>query len=643
MKGLLLICMAGLLCICNVLAQPYQHRADSLKKLLEAAMSDTARSDLMGSIAIAYARMGKFDTAHEFAGKALAFARKQSYPYYEAQARYSLGNIYMLSFSMDNAIIQYDLARNLLGHDGNAASRALYLRTTINLAQAWFNKSYHEKGASLLIEILPELEKGADKEAYAASLHNLSAAFITLRQYPQAYPYQLKDIELAEQTDAGAGSKAESYLNAALLMYYMDSLSSLSNYLRKADQQLRILGKDRLWTRFYSYEALSYLLQKQQGKASKAIERAFSNLTAFPDRETEYDAYESRKTVEAAQGNYKAALVSAQVIEKMAREDELPEYSLPALKDIATYANLAGNTELAYIYLNKYTLFKDSIDKQQTAFKINELELRYQTAQKERHIADLQAKSEMQKLLLCFLAALSLLSLLFFLYRSRQKKKLARQQMQTLQQQRHVEVAQALIAGEERERGRLARDLHDGLGGMLAAIKLNLSQLVSKKRQLEKGDLDHTIDRLGHSVNELRRISRNMMPESLLQSGLAVALKDLCDEAMLPGLKIIFKAFDLEENFSAQVKVMIYRIVQELVYNAVKHADASKIMVQCSQSDQYFFITVEDNGQGFSIDSIPKHSRGLKNVQSRVDLLNGKIEIDSSGGGTNINIELYVG
>lgn len=152
-----------------------------------------------------------------------------------------------------------------------------------------------------------------------------------------------------------------------------------------------------------------------------------------------------------------------------------------------------------------------------------------------------------------------------------------------------------------------------------------------------------TVDRLGYSVNELRRISRNMMPESLLQSGLEVALKDLCDEAQLPGVKVSFRAFDVREHFHPQVQVMIYRIVQELIHNALKHAEASRIMVQCSQSEDVFFITVEDKGKGFAPDRVPDTGLGLKNIRSRVGLLHGKMDIETSEEGTNINIELHVG
>lgn len=587
--------------------------------------------------------MGKFNIAYEFANKALVLALRQGYPYYEAQARYSLGNVYMLSFSVDSAIMQYNLVRQQLKYEQEPASRALYLRATINLAQAWFNNSFYEKGAALLIEILPELEKEKDKEAYAASLHNLSAAFITLQEYTKAYPYLVKDIELVEQANAGAGSKAQSYLNAALLMYYMDSIANLHNYLGKAEQQLKLLGNDRLWTRYYSYEAFCRLRQQQPGQANEAIRQAFSNLAVYPDRETEYDAYESRKTVEAAQRNYKAALLSAKRIEKMAAEDELPEYTLPALKDIATYARLSGNTEMAYSYLDKYTRFKDSIDKRQTAFKMDELELKYQSAQKERRISELQARSERQQLLLWFSVAFCLLLLLFFLYRLRQKKKLAQQQIQTLLQQRQIEIAQAVIAGEERERGRQARDLHDGLGGMLAGVKMNLSRMTGKEQLQHQEELNMAIDQLGRSVNELRRIARNMMPEALLRSGLLAAIRDMNDQLATPEMKIQLNTFRVEEkNIPAHMQLAIYRVIQELVNNAVKHSGANRIIVQCSMEEKTFFITIEDNGKGFNPEQ-KYNGIGLSNVRNRVDFLNGNIHIDSSKEGTVINIELYAG
>ena len=214
-------------------------------------------------------------------------------------------------------------------------------------------------------------------------------------------------------------------------------------------------------------------------------------------------------------------------------------------------------------------------------------------------------------------------------------------QLKTLDQQRQTQVTQALLTGEENERGRLARDLHDGLGGMLAGVKLDLSRVAGEK-DVPRGELHKAVDRLGKAVYELRGIARNLMSESITRSGLESALRDLCENSASPQLKIIFNAFGIQEHIAPGTQVMIYRIVQEILSNAIKHSGASKMMVQCSQEEDTFFLTVEDNGSGFDTSKKDNTGMGLNNIQNRVSFLNGTMHIDSSGDGTAINIELHV-
>nr|WP_262903526.1 ATP-binding protein [Niabella beijingensis] len=249
----------------------------------------------------------------------------------------------------------------------------------------------------------------------------------------------------------------------------------------------------------------------------------------------------------------------------------------------------------------------------------------------------------MQKISLWGVLALLTLTILFFIYSVKQKKIQTAQQLRSLEQEQQLKVSNALLIGEERERSRLARDLHDGLGGMLAGVKLNLSGMVYNHEQHRSGlELYPVIDQLDNSVKELRRIARNMMPESLLRSGLQAALKDLCESMTTPGTTIVLNAFQLQPDIPQQAQLMIYRLVQEIVGNAVTHAQAGKIIVQCSQADRIFFITVEDNGIGFDPQHAGREGIGLSNIYSRVNFLKGNIHIDSSSEGTIINIELNV-
>jgi signal transduction histidine kinase len=157
-------------------------------------------------------------------------------------------------------------------------------------------------------------------------------------------------------------------------------------------------------------------------------------------------------------------------------------------------------------------------------------------------------------------------------------------------------------------------------------------------------DLPVIISQLDRSVNELRRIARNMMPESLLNSGLEIALKETCESFTSPGLKVDFQAYNIEKDIAQDMQVTIFRIVQELLTNAVRHANATTILVQCSQNENTFYVTVEDNGKGFQTDKLDAGKGiGLTNVKNRVDYLKGNLEIESSpGAGTTINIEFHV-
>ncbi len=226
-----------------------------------------------------------------------------------------------------------------------------------------------------------------------------------------------------------------------------------------------------------------------------------------------------------------------------------------------------------------------------------------------------------------------------------QKELNYQQQLKETDQKQQLQLTKALMQGEEKERKRLAIDLHDGLGGMLAGIKINLSRLATNPlQQTPNADLTKIIEQLDLSANELRRIARNLMPESLLRLGLESALEDMCEAMSTPRTQVSFQSFGLDGSIPKETQINIYRIVQELLTNAIRHAQASEIVVQCSQNETMFFITLEDNGKGF--DAVAKkkpNGIGLTNVQSRVEYLKGKLDISSAvAEGTTITIEFDV-
>lgn len=180
---------------------------------------------------------------------------------------------------------------------------------------------------------------------------------------------------------------------------------------------------------------------------------------------------------------------------------------------------------------------------------------------------------------------------------------------------------------------------------MLAGVKINFSGWASKTLSSEqRADFDQILNQLDKSVGELRSVARNLMPESLLKFGLETALKDLSEFYMTEELEIDLQTYDINKDIPLSVQLHIYRIVQELLSNAVKHSKATNILLQCSQNRKNFLITVEDNGIGMNILELEnKKGMGVHNVKNRVEYLKGKLDISSQlKEGTTINIELKI-
>ncbi|NOT74968.1 MAG: sensor histidine kinase [Cyclobacteriaceae bacterium] len=322
-----------------------------------------------------------------------------------------------------------------------------------------------------------------------------------------------------------------------------------------------------------------------------------------------------------------------------------------------------GNIREAYRWSMRYIEVSDSLYEKKYQNDVVEMEAKFQNSENQNRIFLLQVEKDKavltsanDRLLVWALAGVSLSLAIGFIFGFQyftNSKKLSRerelnyqQQLKEVEQQRKMQFTQALLEGEEKERKRLAGDLHDGLGGMLAGVKINLSRLANSAEPTAMNiDLNKVIYQLDNSVNELRRIARNMMPQSLISLGLESALSDMCISLSSEMTLVEFESFEIAPSLSKETQVTIYRIVQELLTNAVRHAGASEIMLQCSQNESAFFITIEDNGRGFDTEAV-NHTKGmgLQNVQTRIDYLNGKMVINSTpGNGTTINIELHVG
>lgn len=195
----------------------------------------------------------------------------------------------------------------------------------------------------------------------------------------------------------------------------------------------------------------------------------------------------------------------------------------------------------------------------------------------------------------------------------------------------------------EDERNRVAKDLHDGLGGLLSGVKLSLQSITGNIiiSDQHAAALKRVLLQLDNAISEMRRVAHSMMPESLMRFGLVQAIEDFCydiNESKM--VQLHFYHHGLEKRLDSSTEITLFRVIQELVNNSIKHAAATNVMIHLLRIENQLTLTVEDNGTGFDTNNIKKSKGvGLSNIQSRVNFLKGNLEIDSQN---NIGTSFYI-
>ncbi|HEV7331531.1 MAG TPA: PAS domain S-box protein [Flavisolibacter sp.] len=214
------------------------------------------------------------------------------------------------------------------------------------------------------------------------------------------------------------------------------------------------------------------------------------------------------------------------------------------------------------------------------------------------------------------------------------------QQVEAEQKLKEMQLLEALMEGEEKERSRIARDLHDEIAGMIAAAKMHVEILAGKTPEVtDKKEYHQVTALLEKAALQVRRTSHNLMPEIVLENGLDSALERYCKSISNDFLTVDYFSLGTINRHSPAFELSLYRIAQELINNIIKHSGASEAIVQISQRNHLLSLTIEDNGKGFHPD-LQKSGTGIYSVRQRVRAMNGQLEINSSPGrGTSVYLE----
>ena len=427
--------------------------------------------------------------------------------------------------------------------------------------------------------------------------------------------------------------------------YYDSSI----HYYKKAIAMLKSPENDMLIARFYQGMASVYNRTEEPEKALECIEKTVNIYNKQKNPEQVCDAMYALAITYDNLGKHQLAIKNFHQLIDSSKKYNISGIHWVYEKLAEAYykaADYKKSHEMYIMYINT----RDSIINLEKSQQILDIETKYQTEKKEATIATLIKEKRLTRLIT--ITAITILILvivvLFLIQKSiKTKKQLAEQQIEKLEQEKQLIATRSVLKGEEAERARMATDLHDGLGGLLSSAKINLASmkgnmiLTSENVSL----FNHALSLLDSSISELRRVAHNLMPATLNHYGLHTALGDYAKQVSPHDQpKVRFIAIGENIRYNKELELTAYRIAQELVNNAMKHANAKTIDMQLFTEPNRLCIQITDDGVGFEPnEAYQKEGKGLKSIRDRVTTFNGKINIWSKASqGAEIMVEFGV-
>ncbi|QSE98705.1 ATP-binding protein [Fulvivirga lutea] len=412
--------------------------------------------------------------------------------------------------------------------------------------------------------------------------------------------------------------KAEKYLNQALNIFEEE---------RDIDQAGFVLNN------------LSRL-HKERGEYSKAID-SYIKYIDFGLKENNNSSllkgYHNISILYKEIGEYQLSLENLEKAEEIAISISDPINYIHILSNLVDVNMSLGNFHEAQFYLEKYKSLRDSIYDDDKMESLTELQVKYQTKEKEELLAkeiELNNERKWRNIFLTILSLALITGLCVIIWLNKKRRM---EERNTLERQKEIETLKASIEGENKERKRLATDLHDSVGSILTAVRMIHS---SYKNQV--GESGTKVDMLlSEAAETVREVSHNISPTTLNRYGLKKSLEHMF-ESLPDTIEVNYSINLPEKGVGKEVERSLDYIVKELVNNTVKHANAESIELQINVIDDVVILTYEDDGKGFNTNDLAE-GIGLSNIKNRVALLNGSVEVNSATGeGFLCSIEVLV-
>ena len=636
-------------------------RDSAVSQLKSFPNPDTARVNALLKVLYAPTYLAEREQVMPYLREATALSKRLNYPRGIVSCHMSTGAYYKSASRYPEALMQYDSALMAIPQGD----------TSLNRLKA---VSYERKGAIYLeqgnlyaaldhfFESLQYQESHSFNRTVRLNLF-ITDIYLELGNFEKAEEFSKQNIKILESNYSVplANSIYFNVIDIAIAkrdiptaLKYLDKVApfipspnqvqeSFGYYLKRGD----VSTLQEKYVEAQKFYELAYKYAKQGGHR-KSINAILQRLSSTA---LKLDDVESAK---------KFTLENLELSEGINTKQD----RINALTSLGEYYNYTGQHNKAAELFKEAIALKDSVAIESNIKQMNILGAIYETDKQNKEISRLQkekdaeaANAKYKSVLNRFLigATIFLLIVGYLGYTNFRKGRQLDAQQQTIQKQKIRDLEKdkqlltidAMLKGQEDERNRIAKDLHDGLGSLLSGTKLSL---INVKENLLLSPVhaqmfDKSLSMLDHTIGDLRKVAHNLMPEGLVKFGLTETLHDFCESIQSSsGVKIRYQHLGEERRLDSTAEVFIYRIIQELVNNAIKHAEATEIIVQIVFNDDKIGITVEDNGKGFDETKLElTKGAGMSNIRYRMQYFHGTMDlVTAPGKGTSINIELTV-
>lgn len=568
----------------------------------------------------------------------------------KAEALKFLGISKHLQAKYDSAVLWYNRSLDLYIELNDTVNSG---KTYLNLATSYNSKGDFENAVKNALLALKSFEDIDDKNGQGRVQNLLGIFNFHKNDFESALGYFSKYNGLAHASK-DTGEIVSSLNNMAAALHELNDYTKERQLLKQSIAIQEARGQNIRIGSAYENIGTLYMDTDSLELADRYFKKAVNSYTINNNTHDLARILLNTGLLKKKQKNYRGAATDYNRSLAYSKDGGFLKLKEEALQKLAFLYEEQGDYKNAYSNYVEFVEVKDSVLNTENQSSINKLMIEFETEKKERQIveqdleiAEKTLENRKKTFIILLLIGVIIILLLFsFVVYSRikisQERRISEERLKMKQLQMNV-----VLESQESERKRFARDLHDGFGQLITAVKIMLGQMHQTNEKNERSELALKSNEVLDTMHtQLREIAHNLMPEQLINEGLSTALKEYARRvSKTSDIEIEVNTFGIEKRLNQSIEVNVYRIIQEWINNVIKYSGAKNLTIQLTGYETEINILIEDNGLGFEKEKLTKSGGwGWKNIQSRIEAVNGILEIDSRTGipGTSFIIDLPI-